>query len=116
MKAKMIGAALAVLMISSAANAFTKEQHAIIETLATASFANKCQGIHTLDNLGEVLDDAGFAPGDTGRDEFMLWSQRGWQTAETEYQKDPAAWCARTWQLLGLNHPPMIKHMLLTKD
>jgi hypothetical protein len=48
--------------------------------------------------------------------EFNLWAERGKTNARIGYEKNPTKWCEDIWRFLGPDHPPMIKHTLLTKD
>jgi hypothetical protein len=119
------GVALALLMTSGVASAQTA--HEILQTsgrivaadiFEAANYASeKCPGIHIAeDGVQATADEEGITDDVISSDEWRMWEARGRASAITEYQKGPAAWCARIWQLLGPDHPPMIKHALLKEQ
>jgi hypothetical protein len=125
---EMIVAALALQVMAS--GAVFGQQPTARETLQTvqrivvadifeaANYASeKCPGVHIAgDGVQATADEEGITDDVVSSDEWRMLEARGRASAITEYQKGPAAWCARIWHLLGSDHPPMIKHALLTED
>ena len=125
MRTKMMLAALALLMTSGVANAQMVEQtiglirrSVSADIFEAANYASEnCPGIHIAeDNVQATADEEGITDDVVSSDEWRMLEARGHASAITEYQKGPAAWCARIWHLLGPDHPPMIKRALLIKD
>lgn len=86
----------------------------LAETLATASYANKCPNIQTADVLEAVIGDAGSSFPDIFKSAGYA---QAWAFADAQYQHDPGAWCDKVWHMLG-SFPPYplgIKHALLEK-
>ena len=118
----VVAAALALLMTSGAASAQTARETlqmagrmVAADLFEAANYASeKCPGVHTAeDGAQATADEEGITDDVVSSDEWRMLEARGRASAITEYQKGPAAWCARIWQLLGPDHPPMIKHALL---
>jgi hypothetical protein len=128
MKHKTIVTALALqvtLMTSGAASAQTaRETLQMARRITTADIfeaadyaSKKCPGVHVVeDGIGATADEEGITDEVIYSDEWRMWEARAHASVIVEYQKDPAAWCSRIWHFLGPDHPPGIKHALLTKD
>ena len=97
-----------------------QEKFQIAEIFEAAAFAaEKCPGLHVIDDGVEATTaDFGYSSDDDiiYSTEFNFWVERGQMNARIGYEKDPAGWCASMWKFLGPDHPPMIKHTLLSKE
>ena len=97
-----------------------QEKFQIAEIFEAADFAShSCPGLHLIkDAVTATAADLGFSEDDDiiYSPEFNLWAERGKTNARIGYEKNPTKWCEDIWRFLGPDHPPMIKHTLLTKD
>jgi hypothetical protein len=95
------------------------EKFQIAEMFEAAAYAaEKCPGLHMIDEgVKATTADLGYGSDDDiiYSTEFKFWVERGQMNAKIGYEKDPAGWCASMWKFLGPDHPPMIKHTLLSK-
>lgn len=94
------------------------EKFQLAEIFEGAAFAaEKCPGLHVIEgNVRAAADEAGVTDDEIYTPEWEFWASRGQINARIGYEKNPTAWCDSMWHFLGPDHPPMIKHTLLTKD
>jgi hypothetical protein len=98
-----------------------QEKFQIAEIFEAAAYASeKCPGLHVIeDGVNATTTDLGFTYDDADvidSPAFKFWGSRGQMNARIGYEKNPTAWCESMWHFLGPDHPPMIKHTLLSKD
>jgi hypothetical protein len=98
-----------------------QDKFEIAEIFEAADFASsKCLGLHLIEEaVTATAIDLGFSEEDDDiihSPEFNFWAERGRTNAKIGYEKNPIKWCEDMWRFLGPDHPPMIKHTLLTKD
>jgi hypothetical protein len=126
MRRTMIAATLAPLMATGAFGQQTEREAsqtmrriAIADIWAMAHIASdKCPGVHIIKgSIRAITDEAGITEDEVAYGgQFSSLVFLGLASAQSDYDRDPIAWCARIWQLLGPDHPPTITHTLLTKD
>jgi hypothetical protein len=97
-----------------------QDKFQVAEIFEVAAYAEeKCPGLHVIeDGVNATTADFGYTYEDdvvTHSAEFEFWVKRGQMNARIGYEKDPAGWCERMWRFLGPDHPPMIKHTLLSR-
>jgi hypothetical protein len=79
--------------------------------------ASSCPGIHLLaDNYLAELYAAGATDQDVFAPEFETMTARAHAEAAAGYEKNPARWCESMWSFLGPDHPPLVRHTLLSRN